>query len=411
VKKLIAADWIAPMDRPVIRHGAVVISGERIIAIGDLQNLRAKLPDAPLEDLGQSIIVPGLINAHTHLELSHIQREPAPSGGLADWLIRVIKKNILPQGELEKAVAKAVAIGVRQCIHFGVTTVGDISRNCRLTRSILSRLPLRVVSYGEVQAMGERRILLDERLAAAAEKSEALNLRIGISPHALYSIEPEGYRRCLLEARQRNLPLATHLAESPDEVTFLAHHGGSLRKVWDFLGGYDHDIPTFQLGPIRLAQTLGLLDYPKTLLAHVNYCDDAELDILAAGKASVVYNPRTHAYFQHPPHRWREMLARGINVAIGTDSTASSGDLNLMEDLRLLRKLAPDYPVAEIWQLATTRAARALDVAPISGSITPMKLADLAVFPATGPDPLASILDEPIPLSRLYIGGEIPALP
>src|SRR6185295_5433024 len=94
----------------------------------------------------------------------------------------------------------------------------------------------------------------------------------------------------------------------------------------------------------------------------VNYCDDAELDLLAAGKASVVYCPRTHAYFSHPPHRWREMLARGINVAIGTDSCASSPDLNLLDDLRLVRKIAPDFPAESLWALATRNPARAVQL-------------------------------------------------
>src|SRR6267142_1960026 len=157
------------MDRAIIRAGAIAIEGERIVEVGESREVRKNHPGAEVENLGHSVVLPGLINAHTHLELSHLQSEPRPSGGLADWLIRVIKKNTLPQGEMEKAVAKGVAIGVKQCLEGGVSTVGDISRNCRLTRSILSRSRLRVVSYGEIQAMGERRILLDERLAVAAD--------------------------------------------------------------------------------------------------------------------------------------------------------------------------------------------------------------------------------------------------
>src|SRR5205085_595860 len=171
-------------------------------------------------------------------------------------------------------VAKSVANALKQCIQFGISTVGDISRNCRLTRSILSRSPLRVVSFGEIQAMGQRRNLLEERLAIAADESDASpNLRIGISPHAPYSVEPHGYRRALEVARQTNFPLCTHLAESLDEKDFLATHSGPLMKVWDFVGGFDNAVPKFEGGPIRFAKSLGLLDYP-TLLAHVNYCDD-----------------------------------------------------------------------------------------------------------------------------------------
>ena len=408
MKKLIAADWIAPMDREPIRAAAMVIEGEKILEVGQAAQLRRKYSGAKVEEFPNSIILPGLINAHVHLELSHLTREPAPTGGLAPWLIRVIRQNTFPLGEMEKVVARAVAKGVKQCLQFGVTTVGDISRNCRLTRSILSRSPLRVVSFGEIQAMGQRRGLLEERLAIAADVNDANNnVRIGISPHAPYSIEPHGYRRCLEDAKQKKLALATHLAESSDESEFLAHHSGSLTKVWDFLGGFDQAIPKFDGGPIRFAKSLGLLDFP-TLLAHVNYLTDDELKILAAGRASIVYCPRTHAYFSHPPHRWREMLAAGINVAIGTDSVASCGDLNLADDLRLLHQIAPDFEPQKLWQLATINAAKALGLDKILGSLSPGKLADFAVFPAESPHPLKTILEEKIDPKELWIGDSRP---
>src|SRR4051794_20156246 len=202
------------MDREVIRRGGMLIEGEKILEVGDAAQLAKKYRDARLEDFGQGIILPGLINAHAHLELSHLTREPAPAGGLAPWLVRVIRQNTFPPGETEKVVAKAVARGVKQSIQFGVSTIGDISRSCRLSRSILSRSPLRVVSFGEIQAMGQRRGLLEERLAIAADVNDASgNVRIGITPHAPYSIEPHGYRRSLEVAKQKILPLATHLAE------------------------------------------------------------------------------------------------------------------------------------------------------------------------------------------------------
>jgi cytosine/adenosine deaminase-related metal-dependent hydrolase len=405
VKKLILADWLAPMDREIIRNGAMLIDGEKIIDIGQAPDLRKKYPDAPIEDFPRSIILPGLINAHTHLELSHLTREPAPAGGLAPWLVRIIRQNTFPQGETEKMVAKAIAKAVKQCIQFGVSTVGDISRNCRLTRSILARSPLRVVSFGEIQAMGQRRGLLEERLAIAADLNDAAgNLRIGISPHAPYSVEPHGYQRALEVARQKKLPLSTHLAESADEAEFLAHHTGNLMKVWDFVGGFDQAVPTFEGGPIHFAKSLGLVDYP-TVLAHVNYCDDAELKILAAGNASVAYCPRTHAYFSHPPHRWRDMRAAGINVALGTDSVASCGDLDLLEDLRLLHQIAPHWEVQRLWELVTISGATALGVQRVLGSLTPGKLADFAIFPAEGADPLTAILQQPIKPQQLWIGG------
>jgi cytosine/adenosine deaminase-related metal-dependent hydrolase len=267
---------------------------------------------------------------------------------------------------------------------------------------------LRVVSYGEVQAMAQRRGLLEERLAVAADASfESDYLRTAISPHAPYSIETDGYRRCLEVAMSRRLPLATHLAETPDEKPFLADHSGKFRELWDALGAWDESVPTFAGGPIRFANAIGLLDYRPTLLAHVNYCDDDELNLLANGKASVVYCPRTHAYFGHPLHRWREMLARGINVAVGTDSCASSPDLNLVEELRTLRKIAPAVPAIELWKMATVNAARAVDSEAKVGVLRAGAVADFVIYQQSGEHPLESILrDGSLPL-EVWIDGKL----
>jgi cytosine/adenosine deaminase-related metal-dependent hydrolase len=255
--------------------------------------------------------------------------------------------------------------------------------------------------------MGERRGLLDERLQAAADRAqEGGRLRVGLSPHAPYSVELAGYTRCVALARGNGYPITTHLAESADEATFLAEHAGPLRRIWDFLGAWDEHVPRFAGGPIRFANELGLLGVPS-VLAHVNYCDDAELELLAAGRASVVYCPRTHAYFGHPPHRWRDMLAAGVNVAVGTDSTASSPDLNVVDDLRLLRQLAPDVPASELWQLVTTRAAAALGIGTTVGSLAPGKQADFVSFRVSGQDdPLEALLREPGVPQGVWIAGQ-----
>src|SRR5207249_11276442 len=127
---------------------------------------------------------------------------------------------------------------------------------------------------------------------------------------------------CVQRARERALPLAMHLAETPDEAEFVRSHTGQLKEMWERLGSWEDFAGGFDGTPTQFVKWLGLLDYP-TLLAHVNYCSDEDLTILADSSASVVYCPRTHRYFGHPPHRWRDMIAREINVAIGTDSCAS----------------------------------------------------------------------------------------
>jgi cytosine/adenosine deaminase-related metal-dependent hydrolase len=392
------------MQGPVIPGGAVVFT-DRILAVGAAPAITAAYPEAEVEELGDVCLMPGLINAHTHLELSTLTPGDPPAG-FVPWLLRLMGNRPPTPAALEESIQQSIAQGVAQCLRFGVTAVGDISRQCALTRPLLGTMPLRVVSYGEVQAMAQRRGFLEERLATAVDAAPyGSRLTVGITPHAPYSIERLGYERCLAVARQGRLPLATHLAETVDEAAFLADHAGPLRGLWDHLQAWDEQVPRFTGGPIRWARDIGLLDYP-TLLAHVNYLDEAELEILAAGRASVVYCPRTHAYFGHAPHRFREMLSRGINVALGTDSCASAPDLNVVEDLRQVYAMDPTAPAQELWQLITTRAAQAIGQEAALGAIAPGKAADFVAFAAQGPDPLADILHTFHLPQKVWIAGQ-----
>jgi aminodeoxyfutalosine deaminase len=396
---LIHADWICPMNAPPLRNAAMRIRHGKVVEVGNELTISK---DSEEKSFPGCAILPGLINAHTHLELS-LHPRPAAPNDFVDWLIALMS---VPPTD----VSEAVKIGVNQSLKSGVTTVGDITKFCTETRAALAGGPLRVMSFGEVLAMAQRRNLLEERLATAVTPLEiALEfLTVAVSPHAPYSVESHGYRRCVETAIARQMPIASHIAETPGEATFLANHTGPFKRLWDFLNRFDDHVPTFQGGPIRFAKAVGLLDVPS-LLVHVNYCDDEELAILANGKASVVYCPRTHEYFGHPPHRWRDMRRAGVNVAIGTDSVASSGDLNMLADLRLLRQIAPDEPAFALWQMVTTNAAAALGMASKVGALAPGKSADFCVFPATGDDPMESLLRTDDLPSAVFIAGQ-PAL-
>ena len=405
---LLRADWIAPFDRAgtgALRDQAVLIAGDRIVAVGEANQLLHLHPTASIHNLGAVVLMPGLVNAHVHLELSDLHAGSPPAGGFGPWLLNLVRRSAGDAEKVAALVENAVREGARQCKIFGVTSVGDITRQCAVTRPLLREGPLRVTSYGEIQAMAGRRSMFAERFAITADKICASDrLRIALTPHAPYTVEPSGYAACLAAARRDGFPLATHLAESPDEAEFLFNHTGPFRELWEAIGQWDDRVPRFNGGPIRFAQSLGLLDHP-TLLAHVNYCDDGELNILAAGRASVVYCPRTHRYFGHPPHRWREMLGRGINVALGTDSCASSPDLNLVDDLRLVHQIAPDFPIDELWRMATIRGAKAIGAEGSVGSLAPGKFADITIFPAETDEPLKAILEWNLqPIGRWIAG-------
>jgi aminodeoxyfutalosine deaminase len=187
---LFRAAWVAPMDRPAFQDGAVVIANETIVDVGDAAALRQVHRDAEERDVGKAVLLPGLINAHVHLELSDLPVSAGSiwDGPLANWLIEIIKRS--PRADDPGRVRRAVEIGVEQCLRFGVTSVGDISRQPALARPVLRDSPLNVISFGEIQAMAGRRHLFDARLASAADQTcESSRLRVGLSPHAPYSVE------------------------------------------------------------------------------------------------------------------------------------------------------------------------------------------------------------------------------
>jgi cytosine/adenosine deaminase-related metal-dependent hydrolase len=378
-----------------------VFANGHIAAVGPRREVLARHPSAEQFDAGDALVLPGLVNAHTHLELSHCTASDQPAS-FTDWLA-----SLPARIGVERDFAAAGVAGAKRSVEFGVTTVGDISQQAHLTRPVLRDGPLRVVSYGEVLGIGATRVKVDALLQQAIDSNLASDgLTIGVSPHAPYSLECDDYFRVAATARELRLPVAAHVAELPYEAQFLQHQSGPFRELMERWGIWRDGVHTFRGTPIQLAKAAGVLDSSPSLLAHVNYCNDEELATLAAGRASVVYCPRTHAYFQHPPHRWRDMLAVGINVAVGTDSCASSPDLNLVDDLRLLHRLAPEQSAAVLWEMATIRGARAVGAESTSGSLTVGKVADVTIYPVQTNDPLTEILEAATLPSEVWVAGE-----
>lgn len=405
-KRLLHAAYVAPMTAPLLRDAGVVIRNGTIIDVGNTATVRARHPDAGVEDLGNVVLMPGLVNAHTHLELSDcIPLQTLGGATFTDWILQIRPRLRVGERTIEDAAVAGIAQGVRQCVRFGVTTVGDISQQHHVTRPLLRDGPLRVVSYGEALGLGGARPRFERHVGTATDTSLASDrLRIGLSPHAPYTVDLPGYRQCLDLARSLGLPLATHLAETLDEETFLTAQTGPFRAVWEQLGSWADGVETHPGRPISFAHSIGLLNHP-TLLAHVNYCDDSELALLARGRASVVYCPRTHAYFGHPPHRWREMLAVGINVALGTDSCASSPDLNILDDLRLVHRIAPDIPMDALWKMVTVNGAKAVEMDDTIGGLKVDRAADLVSFQVHSDDPLTEIAENEVLPHTVWIDG------
>jgi cytosine/adenosine deaminase-related metal-dependent hydrolase len=405
--RILLARFVAPMDAPLVRDGAVAFDAGKVVAVGSASEIVAAHGKGAEEvvQLGKSVILPGLINAHTHLELSGLRRGRY-TGSFTDWILSIRPRLAPDRPDFDQRIAEALRIGVEQSIASGVTCVGDISAYHEYTRPVLRIGQLRVTSYGEALGLGRMREQFAARLTGATDTSlNTDRLRVGLSPHSPYTVDRRGIEECLWLSQNNQLPLSIHLAETRDETEFLTKRDGAFFKLWQKLGMWNDDVPLQMETPVRMAKSLGLLDHP-TLLAHVNYADDEEIALLAAGKASVVFCPRTHAWFGHVHHRWADMLRKGVNVCVGTDSLASTPNLNIVEDLRLLRSQRADVDPETIWSLVTTRAAKALGLAEQLGSISAGKHADFAVFPVASEEPLNELLKSLAVPSAVWINGD-----
>ncbi len=400
---LLKSRYVVPVDAPVIENGAVAIRDGRITAVGPAR----ELTDEAVIDYGDAVICPGFVNAHTHLELTHLAGRVSPSADFVTWL-RDLTTIVVQEPPTRPQVQEAVQSGISQSLSAGVTTVGDITRQPARSREVLAESILRGVSFGEVIALGTLRDRLSSRLdAAASPEHQTERIRAGISPHAPYTVEPEAMRACARRADDLATPLCIHLAESPDEDTFTRLGEGRFAEFLRRVGIWDDQIPVSGCSPVELAAQTGLLR-PGTIVAHANYVSDGDLDLIAGGACSVAYCPRTHRAFGHPPHRFRDMVARGINVCLGTDSLASNPSLSILDELRFLRREHRDLVAEELLALGTLRGAQALGFAAVTGSITLGKSADLAVIPLAPSRPAArwdSILDSAQPPSPVYVSG------
>lgn len=400
---IVKARYVVPVDGPVIEDGSVAIEDGRISAVGCARGIIGK----PIVDYRDSVICPGFVNAHTHLELSMLAGRVPPGPDFVDWLQRLMAVSGAAL-ETPEQVREAMRAGISRSLRSGVTMVGDITAAPQWAREVLSASPLCGVSFGEVTAIGTRRRLLTERLeAAAALDRQTERLHVGISPHAPYTVEPDAMRACAERARAGGAPLSIHLAETADETQFTRSCEGPFVEYLQALGVWDELIPASGCDPVELVEHVGLL-VPETVIAHANYVTDADINRIAGGGASIAYCPRTHHAFEHPPHRFRDMLAAGINVCIGTDSLASNPSLSILDELRFMRRQHPDLLPDVLMAMGTLRGARALGFEHVSGSLIAGKMADLVVIPLAGSGAATgweSILESTEPPTAVYVSG------
>ncbi len=359
---------VLPVSGPPLERGTVTVEGDRVTAVLPHGERTADT------DFGNAALIPGLVNAHTHLDLSAARGAVPPTTAerFPDWLRAVVAF----RRQSPTPVADAVRSGLAESLRYGTTLLGDISTD-GTSFDFLAESPLRAVVFREVVGLRPERFVATQAscrgwLDATGDRP---NTRRGVSPHAPYTTQFAGYRGW------GDLPVASHIAELPGEAEFLRTHAGPLRDFLDGLGAWaDAD-----LAP-SLAAALDALGSSRGLVVHGNYLTAPEHARHFTPPMTLVVCPRTHAAFGHAPHPWPAFAAAGVRVAVGTDSLASNPDLDVLAEIRQLRRTNPAAPGPQLLRMATLSGAEALGIADECGSLEAGKSADFVVVPLPDAD-------------------------
>jgi cytosine/adenosine deaminase-related metal-dependent hydrolase len=376
----VSADWVLPVDGPPIEHGVVRFEAGRIVEVGTGVSDR-HFPDAA--------IVPGFVNAHTHLEYANYA---GFGDGLAfgPWIRTHISRKDRLRPEDMLAVAR---LGAFESLRSGVTTVADYSYSGAAATAV-RELGLRAIVYLEVFAVDPADAERQWRERRGRFEETPL-VRIGISPHAPYTCSLDTYRYCL----SLGVPVGTHLAESPNETEWLLQGRGPLEEIGALLVPPPGQRPVEALEPV-----LG----PALLCAHCVEVDEAEIAVLAARDVPVAHCPRSNALLGCGVAPLTALRSAGIRVGLGTDSPASAPSFDLFDELRTAvyaaraRELRADaLSATEALALATVESARALRLDAEAGTLTAGKRADLTVVSLAG-SPYHPVED---PAAAVVFGG------
>lgn len=432
---IVTAALALPMDgREPIPDAAALIDGARIVAVGPREAVLAR-PDAAgheRRDFGAAILLPGLVNAHIHLEFTRLGPIPAPLR-FFPWLQGLVR---WAAGQGPEDWAASARDGAARCLRNGVTCLGEIvTRGQGLAAMVeaglhgvayLEFLNRRGVEPGEMLAQ------FDARVAAAGETIAAANdpgLRLGLSPHTPYSVTQAGIHAVAARAHESGAPLAMHLAESPAEMALLRDGTGEIAEFVRSIEPGDGPREPYRgggcgLGPAAYVAAHGLFaaGHP-TLLIHGVHLGDEDIASIAAHGAAVALCPRSNTLLECGDAPVAALLDAGIALGIGTDSLGSNEDLDLFNELRTLAAIVRRQRAGRgetvdegalarrLLGIATAEGARALALDDQLGTLAPGKLADLAILaldPA-GADPYRLILDRAsaADLRCTIIGGRV----
>jgi cytosine/adenosine deaminase-related metal-dependent hydrolase len=403
--RLISARWVIPIERPPLAEGALALEDDGTIrALGPLADLRRAFPEAP-EERAQGVLVPGLVNAHCHLELSALAHAVPGGGGLVDWARRLMKTAV----ETEPGARRQAALdAARAAVRLGTAAVGDVGNRLDAAPAI-GEAGLAGVLFHEL--IGSRDAATGDALADAARERAAAApgwpaaLEYVPAPHAPYSVGPDLFRRIFAAAAATGRATSVHVAEDEDEIALLRDGTGR----WpDLLRGLGVDPATRVPGarPMAYLAALGAFDGPAPpLLVHMVHADQEDRRIARDVNATVVLCPRSNLHIGGRLAPVDRLLEDGLRLALGTDSLASTPDLSLWGEMATLAAHFPSVPAHRWLEAATRNGARALGLR-AHGALAPGKrpgVLDVLIDDLEAP--VASLVRDPTPSLRWVARG------
>lgn len=379
---ILRAQTVVPVSAPPLENGAVAINGAgRITAVGPFAEVAAAEPGAEVIDLGARALLPGLINAHCHLDYTTLRGAIGPQKTFTRWITRI---NALKRQMTDDDYLAAIARGFEELRLWGTTTVCNLEAFPELLPR-MPRPPLRTWWFLELIDIRSR-VPSEELLARALsffERHEGWLGGFGLNPHAPYTASKELFQLCAECGGESGMPLSTHIAESADEEAMFRHAKGEMYEFFRDLGRPMGDCG--KESPFSSAVSRGLIG-PGWLLAHANELDDADFDRIAAtpGEWHIVHCPRSHAFFQHRRFPWQRLEAAGVTLSLGTDSLASNDSLSLFAEMQTARQANPELTSETLVKSVTTHPAKALRKSGELGELTPGAHADLIALPFAG---------------------------
>ncbi len=403
-KLILTAETVLPVSSGPLKNASVLISGGKIREIGKSAALRKRHKDACETDLGKGILLPGFVNAHTHLELGWMFRRLRSFRGFTGWLAQIIKEK--RAGVADGEIVDAVKEGIEANIRSGVTTVGEISSYGGIDIPLLKSSGLRTVLFREILDSNERRADFK-----SLEKDALFEERL--FPHSLYSCSPGVLKKSLRSHGKNGVPLGIHLAESADEIKFVRGEENDIEgKIFPLISKTPFKKPSAET-PVAYLKKTGLLDGVRITLVHMVQVSGEEARELCGLDAAVILCPRSNLFLQVGAPPVRE-YAKFKRIGIGTDGLSSNYNLDYFEEMRFLHLLMSQSEGRRAAYLtvyaATLGGAGALYLENKTGSIEPGKEADM-IFLDNGresADPYLSVISSSArDVGMVMVRGEI----